>query len=65
MVVTPNNRVEMRKVTLGHRDGESVEVRSGLNEGDMVVVSGRASLQPGQEVRPKVTAMAASTCEAQ
>lgn len=55
MVVTPNNRVERRKVVLGLETSNNVEVRSGLNDGDAVVLSGRQSLQPGQEVRPKVT----------
>uniref|UniRef100_Q01PE3 Efflux transporter, RND family, MFP subunit n=1 Tax=Solibacter usitatus (strain Ellin6076) TaxID=234267 RepID=Q01PE3_SOLUE len=59
LIVTPNNRVEKRKVTLGIESSNSVEVQSGLNEGDSVVLSGRASLQAGQEVRPKVTAMSA------
>ena len=61
MIVTPNNRVEKRKVTLGIETANQVEIRSGLNEGDSVVLSGRAALQPGQEVRPKVTAMTANT----
>jgi RND family efflux transporter MFP subunit len=59
MVITPNNRVERRKVTLGLETANQVEIQSGLNEGDSVVLSGRASLQPGQEVKPKVTAMTA------
>jgi hypothetical protein len=29
-------------------------VRSGLRAGEMVVVGNRASLQPGQQVRPKI-----------
>jgi RND family efflux transporter MFP subunit len=58
MVVTPTNHVERRKVTIGLETANLVEVRSGLNEGDAVVVSGRASLQPGQEVRPKLAALA-------
>jgi RND family efflux transporter MFP subunit len=60
-IVTPNNRVEKRKVTLGIESANNVEIRSGLNEGDSVVLTGRSTLQPGQEVRPKVTAMAAKT----
>jgi len=60
MVVTPNNRVEVRKIALGLETANKVEVLSGLNDGDMVVIGGRAGLQPGQEVRPKVTEMAAS-----
>jgi RND family efflux transporter MFP subunit len=61
MIVTPNNRVERRKVTLGIETANHIEIRSGLNEGDSVVLSGRATLQPGQEVRPKLTAMSANT----
>jgi RND family efflux transporter MFP subunit len=57
MVVTPNNRVEHRKIALGLETANAIEVRSGLNEGDLVVISGRSSLQPGEEVRPKVTEM--------
>jgi RND family efflux transporter MFP subunit len=60
MVVTPNNRVEIRQIELGLETANKVEVRSGLNEGDMVVIGGRAGLQAGQEVRPKVTAMVAA-----
>jgi RND family efflux transporter MFP subunit len=60
MVVTPNNRVETRQIELGLETANRMEVRSGLNEGDLVVISGRAGLQNGQEVRPKVTVMAAA-----
>ena len=60
LVVTPNNLVERRKVTLGLETSNTVEIRSGLNEGDSVVLSGRSTLRPGQEVRPKVTALAAN-----
>ena len=60
MVITPNNRVEVRTISLGIETASKVEVRSGLNEGDLVVIAGRSSLQPGEEVRPKVTTMAAA-----
>jgi len=60
MVITPNNRVEVRHVALGLETANRVEIRSGLNDGDMVVLTGRPSLKAGQEVRPKVTAMAAA-----
>jgi RND family efflux transporter MFP subunit len=60
-IVTPNNRVEKRKVTLGIESSNNVEIRSGLNEGDSVVLTGRSTLQSGQEVRPKVTAMSEKT----
>jgi multidrug efflux pump subunit AcrA (membrane-fusion protein) len=55
--------VEKRRVTLGIETANQVEIRSGLNEGDSVVLNGRAGLQAGQEVRPKVTAMTATTMQ--
>jgi RND family efflux transporter MFP subunit len=61
MVVTPTNRVEIRKIELGLETANRVEVRSGLNEGDLVVVGGRSSLRAGEEVRPKVTTLSASS----
>jgi len=60
MVITPTSRVEVRKVDLGLETANQVEVRSGLNEGDMVVIGSRSGLQPGEEVKPQVTAMAGS-----
>jgi RND family efflux transporter MFP subunit len=58
MVVTPTDRLEERTIAVGLETASLVEVRSGLNEGDMVVLTGRASLKPGQEVKPKLTTMA-------
>jgi RND family efflux transporter MFP subunit len=56
MAVSPNNLLVIREIQLGLETPNLVEVRSGLNEGDMVVLSGRASLKAGQEVRPKLVA---------
>ena len=61
MAVTPDNHVEVRKVQLGIETASEVEIRSGLKPGDLVVLSGRSSLQPGQEVRPKITDLTASS----
>ncbi|MGD1147587.1 MAG: efflux RND transporter periplasmic adaptor subunit [Thermoanaerobaculaceae bacterium] len=55
MVVAADNRVEVRIVSLGLETADKVEVLSGLKEGDLVVISGRSSLQADQEVQPKVT----------
>jgi RND family efflux transporter MFP subunit len=60
VVITPDNRVEVRKVQLGLETATRVEVKSGLKEGDMVVIGNRSGLQPGQEVRPRVTTMSPS-----
>ncbi len=50
-VIDPSNKVQIRQVVLGTENENDVEIRSGLREGEQVVVSDRASLKPGQEVR--------------
>jgi multidrug efflux pump subunit AcrA (membrane-fusion protein) len=60
MVVGAGNRLENREVALGIETDHLVEVRSGLRQGDQVVLSGRSMLQPGQEVRPRQTSLSAS-----
>ncbi len=59
-VVTADNRVEIRKVELGIETANFVEVRSGLKEGELVVLGNSGGLQAGQQVKPKLTAMTAS-----
>jgi RND family efflux transporter MFP subunit len=59
-VITPGNLVENRQVKLGLETATRVEVKSGLKEGEMVVIGNRSGLQPRQEVRPKVTTMSPS-----
>jgi len=54
-VVTPENRIEVRKVGLGAQTENKIEIRSGLREGDLVVTGNRSSLRQGQQVRPKST----------
>lgn len=56
-VVTPDNRLEFRKVQLGAQTANSIEVRSGLRNGDLVVMGNRSGLTPGERVRPKLTDM--------
>jgi hypothetical protein len=41
-------------VTLGIQTASEAEVLSGLQDGEMVVVSDRSGLKPGEEVRPRV-----------
>lgn len=55
VVVTPQSRVEIRKVQVGLETPDEVEIQFGLKEGDLVVIGNRSGLQPGQEVRPKLT----------
>jgi RND family efflux transporter MFP subunit len=56
-VVTPEGRIEIRKVKLGQQDASNIEVLEGLTKGDRVVTSNRTTLRAGQEVRPKLVAM--------
>ena len=60
MVVTHNNTVESRTVRLGMETARDIEVLSGLNEGDMVVIGSRTSLQSGEEVKPQLVTLAAA-----
>jgi len=57
-VVTPENRIEIRNVVLGLQTAASVEVRAGLQAGDLVVLGNRAGLKADQQIRPKLTDIA-------
>lgn len=50
--VIRRNRVETKRVETGLMAGGQVEVREGLNEGDIVVVRAGALLREGDPVRP-------------
>jgi RND family efflux transporter MFP subunit len=63
VVITPDNRVEIRKIEPGLETSTKVEVKAGLKEGDLVVIGNRSGLQPAEEVRPKLTTMSASATE--
>jgi RND family efflux transporter MFP subunit len=54
LVVDKNNRIERRDVTLGLQNPTAVEVVSGLNADELVVVGEQAQFQPGELVAPKV-----------
>jgi RND family efflux transporter MFP subunit len=53
-VVTASGQIEERKVVIGMETDVDAEILSGVNEGDLVVVSDRSSLKLGEEVRPQV-----------
>jgi RND family efflux transporter MFP subunit len=54
LVVTSSGQVESRPIRLGLEAADRVEVNSGLNAGDLVVVGNRSQLKPGVVVTPKV-----------
>jgi RND family efflux transporter MFP subunit len=53
-VVDSADEIESRTVKLGLRTPNEVEVESGVQEGEQVVVSDRSNLKVGQRVRPRV-----------
>jgi RND family efflux transporter MFP subunit len=53
-VVNSSNAIERRRVEIGIQTDTDAEIISGLTEGEMVVVSDRSSLKPGQPVRPQM-----------
>jgi len=50
--VVRRDRVETRQVEVGWMSAGQVEIRSGLNEGDIVVARAGALLREGDAVRP-------------
>jgi RND family efflux transporter MFP subunit len=62
LAVNAQNTVEERHVGLGVEDERGVEVRSGLNDGERVIIGNRNALHSGQKIQPKeVSAAAAKT----
>jgi membrane fusion protein (multidrug efflux system) len=52
MVVTPDNKVEVRPVTVGSAVGTKWIVTGGLKAGDRVILEGTQKVQPGMPVKP-------------
>ena len=52
--VNSAGKIEIRPVTLGVETADRAEALSGLEDGDLVVVSDRSGLKPGEEVHPKM-----------
>ena len=53
-VVTGDNQLEDRPVRLGIQTANDAEIVAGLHEGEMVVMSDRAGLKPGEKVSPQM-----------
>ena len=54
MVVGPDNKLQQRTLVLGIEDANRVEVVSGVQLGDQVVLGVQNQLRPGQAVQPKL-----------
>jgi len=62
LAVNADNIVEERKVRLGLEDSTRVEVLSGLNEGERVIIGNRGEYHSGEIIQPKdVSSGAAKT----
>jgi len=52
LVVSANNTLDEKHVTLGLEDNARVEIVAGLREGDRVVIGNRSQFRVGQKVQP-------------
>lgn len=50
LLVTPDNKVETRRIEVGEQLGPLIVVRSGLSEGERVITSGHQKVRPGLTV---------------
>jgi RND family efflux transporter MFP subunit len=60
LVVNAKNRVEFRNVKLGVEGTNTVQILSGLSQGEQVIVGNVGTYQTGELVRPKQAIFAAS-----
>ncbi len=52
MALTPDNKVEIRPITISSAEGNDWIVTSGLKAGDKVILEGLQKIQPGMVVKP-------------
>jgi RND family efflux transporter MFP subunit len=58
LLVNSQNHVEEREIHTGIEGSNRIQILSGLNEGDRVIVGNLGAYRPGQHVDPKLSAMA-------
>ncbi len=51
--IVEKNKVKRKTVTLGQSFKDQIEIKSGVNEGDLVVIKGNESIRPNQSVKIK------------
>ena len=56
-VLNKDGEIEERPVTLGLETADKIEIVSGLNENDLVMVGSRVLVKPGQKVQSKLVEM--------
>ncbi len=60
MIVNAQKQIEIRRVTVGLETPDLIEIRSGLEPGDLVVIGNRSGLRDGQRVDPKTVQLSAA-----
>ena len=58
-VLNRQNKIEERQITVGIETATQLEVKSGVEENELVLLGGRGQYQPGQSATPKLVAQAA------
>jgi multidrug efflux pump subunit AcrA (membrane-fusion protein) len=58
LLVNSQNHVEQREIKTGIEGPDRIQVVSGLNEGDRVIVGNLSKYHSGQPVNPKLSATA-------
>lgn len=58
LLVNSQNHVEEREIHTGIEGADRIQIVSGLNEGDRVIVGNLGAYRPGQHVDPKMSTMA-------
>jgi multidrug efflux pump subunit AcrA (membrane-fusion protein) len=53
-LVDKNHKIQERQVEVGIEMPDQVEILSGLNENDLVIVGNRSQLRPGITIQPKL-----------
>ncbi|MBV8819521.1 MAG: efflux RND transporter periplasmic adaptor subunit [Acidobacteriaceae bacterium] len=54
--VTPTGIVRLRPVTVGLETAQGIEIKSGISEGNMVIIGRHAGIKDGDRVQPKAEA---------
>ena len=63
LVVRPDGVLQQHTVVLGTESADSIEVLSGISEGDQVVIGHASDFQPGERVTPKLISQSAPAAE--
>jgi multidrug efflux pump subunit AcrA (membrane-fusion protein) len=55
LLINANQELEERKVSLGLETASRVQILTGLQENDLVMIGSRTQVKLGQKVQPKIT----------